>query len=460
MSLIPHQNLGDDFYDVVHPADFPETVLRYRNDRAAASISLESLSKQDWLKHFGRFEPLPNNLETPLALRYHGHQFRHYNADLGDGRGFLFAQLKAEDGRLLDLGTKGSGQTPWSRAGDGRLTLKGGVREILATEMLEALGVTTSKTLSIIETGEALTRSDEPSPTRSAVMVRLNHSHIRFGTFQYLAYHNRTDDIVRLIDHSVRYYFPHLQELEGDMRVMAFFGEVISRSARLAAEWLAAGFVHGVLNTDNMTITGESFDYGPWRFIPVVDPTFTAAYFDQNGLYAYGRQAEAVAWNLAQLGATLVGLVDEELLNAALKTYAAAYEQAVGAVFSNRFGVTGLNTEFVALFMQWMHETGAQFEQVFFDHYGGNQNGHNSPLKELYQKQDWQVIAKTLNQHQARPDARAHDYFDGQNPCTMLIEEVEAIWGPIAQDDDWTIFEDKLSTIASMRDALKKDRGA
>ncbi|MEE9329276.1 MAG: protein adenylyltransferase SelO family protein, partial [Parvularculaceae bacterium] len=266
MSLIPHQNLGDDFYDVVHPADFPETVLRYRNDRAAASISLESLSKQDWLKHFGRFEPLPNNLETPLALRYHGHQFRHYNADLGDGRGFLFAQLKAEDGRLLDLGTKGSGQTPWSRAGDGRLTLKGGVREILATEMLEALGVTTSKTLSIIETGEALTRSDEPSPTRSAVMVRLNHSHIRFGTFQYLAYHNRTDDIVRLIDHSVRYYFPHLQELEGDMRVMAFFGEVISRSARLAAEWLAAGFVHGVLNTDNMTITGESFDYGPWRF--------------------------------------------------------------------------------------------------------------------------------------------------------------------------------------------------
>ena len=460
MSLIPHQNLGDDFYDVVHPADFPETVLRYRNDRAAASIGLESLSKQDWLSHFGRFEPLPDNLETPLALRYHGHQFRHYNADLGDGRGFLFAQLKAVDGRLLDLGTKGSGQTPWSRAGDGRLTLKGGVREILATEMLEALGVTTSKTLSIIETGEALTRSDEPSPTRSAVMVRLNHSHIRFGTFQYLAYHNRTDDIVQLIDHSVRYYFPHLQELEGDMRVMAFFGEVISRSARLAAEWLAAGFVHGVLNTDNMTITGESFDYGPWRFIPVVDPTFTAAYFDQNGLYAYGRQAEAVAWNLAQLGATLVGLVDEELLNAALKTYAAAYEQAVGSVFSNRFGVTGLNTEFVALFMQWMHETGAPFEQVFFDHYGGNQTGDNSPLKELYQKQDWQVIAKTLNQHQTRPDARAHDYFDGQNPCTMLIEEVEAIWAPIAQDDDWTKFEKKLSAIEIMRDALKKDRGA
>ena len=120
-------------------ADFPETLLRWRNDRAAAEIGLETLDDAAWLRHFGRFEPLPGNLPEPLALRYHGHQFRVYNPDLGDGRGFLFAQMLDGDDRLIDLGTKGSGTTPWSRRGDGRLTLKGAVRELLATEMLEAL---------------------------------------------------------------------------------------------------------------------------------------------------------------------------------------------------------------------------------------------------------------------------------------------------------------------------------
>ena len=149
------REIADFIADPVAAADFPETVLRFRNDRAAASVGLERLSDQDWLRHFGRFAPLPDNLEQPLALRYHGHQFRVYNPEIGDGRGFLFAQMRDDRGRLMDLGTKGSGQTPHSRFGDGRLTLKGAVREILATEMLEALGVETSKTFSVIETGEA-----------------------------------------------------------------------------------------------------------------------------------------------------------------------------------------------------------------------------------------------------------------------------------------------------------------
>ena len=169
-----HAALGEGFFDPVRPADFPEARLRFRNDRWAARIGLDGLSDADWIRHFARFEPLPGSFPEPLALRYHGHQFRVYNPELGDGRGFLFAQARdLVDGRLLDLGTKGSGTTRWSRGGDGRLTLKGGVREILATEMLEALGVYTSKTFSLIETGEALTRGDEPSPTRSSVLVRL-----------------------------------------------------------------------------------------------------------------------------------------------------------------------------------------------------------------------------------------------------------------------------------------------
>ena len=183
-------------------ARFPDHVIRFRNDRWAQSIGLEDLNDEQWISHFGKFQPLKQNLDPPLALRYHGHQFRSYNPEIGDGRGFLFAQLRDHENRLMDLGTKGTGTTPWSRTGDGKLTLKGAVREILATEMLEALGVYTSKTLSVVETGEELSRDDEPSPTRSAAMTRLNHSHIRFGTFQRIAFEQNEELMHRqLVDY-------------------------------------------------------------------------------------------------------------------------------------------------------------------------------------------------------------------------------------------------------------------
>jgi len=165
-------DLGADYGDPVQAADFPQTILRLRNDRAAAEVGLETLSDAEWVAHFGRFEPLPGQ-PGPVAMRYHGHQFRVYNPDIGDGRGFLAAQMRevsgaqaasdsALPGRLLDLGTKGSGQTPWSRHADGRLTLKGGAREALAAAMLDSLGVPTCRILSLIETGEDLERHDEP----------------------------------------------------------------------------------------------------------------------------------------------------------------------------------------------------------------------------------------------------------------------------------------------------------
>jgi serine/tyrosine/threonine adenylyltransferase len=141
--------IADFIADPVKAADFPDHHLRWRHDAAAAEVGLADLTDEQWISHFGRFMPLRGSLPQPLALRYHGHQFRVYNPDIGDGRGFLFAQMRDERGRLMDLGTKGSGQTPYSRFGDGRLTLKGGVREILATEMLEALGVETSRTFSM-----------------------------------------------------------------------------------------------------------------------------------------------------------------------------------------------------------------------------------------------------------------------------------------------------------------------
>ena len=195
-------------------------------------MGLDGLTDDQWIAHFGRFEPLDGSLPRPLALRYHGHQFRHYNPDIGDGRGFLFAQLRDEADRLMDLGTKGTGRTPHSRSGDGRLTLKGGVREILATEMLEALGVPTSRTFSIIETGEALERNDEPSPTRGAAMVRLSHSHIRIGTFQRAAFHEDQQLLTRLTDYALTHLYG---ETPGDNPPAQLLGRVVERTADLAA---------------------------------------------------------------------------------------------------------------------------------------------------------------------------------------------------------------------------------
>lgn len=452
---------GAPFYDPVEPAAFPKHVLRYRNQRWAQQIGLGGLGDDAWIDYFGAFKPLPDNLKRPLAMRYHGHQFRSYNPDIGDGRGFLFAQLRDDQGRLLDLGTKGSGQTPYSRFGDGRLTLKGGVREILATEMLEALGVYTSKTFSLIETGEALARNDEPSPTRSAVMVRLSHSHVRFGAFQRLAYEQDDDAIVELIDYCVEHFYPDHKPLKDGVRVAAFFSNVIARSARLVAQWMAAGFVHGVLNTDNMNVTGESFDYGPWRFAPVADPNFTAAYFDQTGLYAFGRQAEAVAWNLAQLGGALSRVAPVEALNEALQTFSACYENAMADAFFSRLGLqrTGdRDFNFVADFLKWMTETGAPYEQVFFDWFCGRESAaraSQSPAAELYEQEKFASLrAALMDFAAAKPERLEYDYFKGQKPCTLLIDEVEAIWAPIAEKDDWSIFEAKLSEIEQLRLAL------
>lgn len=454
------QEDGAPFYDAVEAAAFPDHIVRYRNQRWATNVGLSGLSEAEWIAHFGRFEPLPDNLKKPLAIRYHGHQFRNYNPDIGDGRGFLFAQLRDNEGRLLDLGTKGSGKTPYSRFGDGRLTLKGGVREILATEMLEALGVYTSKTFSLIETGEELQRHDEPSPTRSAVMVRLSHSHVRFGAFQRLAFEKNEQALSALIDYCVAHFYPALEEETGAQKVVSFYENVVARTARLAAQWMAAGFVHGVLNTDNMNVTGESFDYGPWRFAPTADPHFTAAYFDESGLYAFGRQPEACAWNLAQLGGALSLLADAEALNAALQSFAGHYEQAMADAFFRRLGLArsgDKDFEFVGDLLQWMAETGPIYEQVFYDWFCGRESitrADASPVAEVYGQDKFSDLrARLVAMTPDRPERLASAYFAGGAPCTMLIDEVEAIWAAITDKDDWWLFDDKLTAVTEMRDA-------
>ena len=446
--------VADFLADPVEAADFPKTILRFRNDRAAEDVGLNSLSDDEWVHHFGRFAPLPGSLPQPLALRYHGHQFRVYNPDIGDGRGFLFAQMRDDKGRLMDFGTKGSGQTPYSRFGDGRLTLKGAVREILATEMLEALGVETSRTFSVIETGEELHRGDEPSPTRSAVLIRLSHGHIRIGSFQRLAALGEEDNLRRLTAYALRHYYNEDagDDPEAPARLVRL---VVERTAKLAASYMAAGFVHGVLNSDNINISGESFDYGPWRWTPTFDPKFTAAYFDEQGLYAFGRQAEAIHWDVVQLANSLLLIADRDALVEAIEGFAPAFRKAIVDRMLWRLGVERRNERediaVVTAMETALFASKVEIDRFYFDWAGGKLRPAADPAR--YENEYFQPLARSLESY--APSRRLdHPYWQSQHPCSMHIGEVEAIWAPIAESDDWSAFENKLIQIRQMREAM------
>lgn len=433
--------------DRVEAARFPSHTLRWRDQRHAASIGLAGLDDTAWLDHFGRFHPLDGNLPQPLALRYHGHQFRVYNPQLGDGRGFLFAQMRDWQGRLLDLGTKGSGTTPWSRQGDGRLTLKGAVREILATEMLEALGTNTSKTLSVVETGEHLHRGDEPSPTRSAVLTRLSHGHIRIGSFQRLMALEQDEHLAALVDYALAQYpgpaVPDGAPDAGNPAIILLH-QVVTRMADMAASYVASGFVHGVLNTDNMNITGESFDYGPWRWLPSWDAGFTAAYFDHAGLYAFGRQAEAIRWNCGQLAVALRPMAETAPLVAALERFEPLFQQRLAMRVLWRLGVESRGEEADAALLhatgKALTESGLSPDVFFHIHRGGREADG-----------DWGAL---LADHAPRPDALDHPLWAEGSAPTNHIDQVETLWAAIDLHDDWAPLHAHVAAIRELGQAL------
>jgi uncharacterized protein YdiU (UPF0061 family) len=451
--------LGDDYYDIVSPAQFPQQILRFRNDSLLPTLGLapETLEDGHFLEAFAEFKVV----RPFLALRYHGYQFGEYNAFLGDGRGFLYGQVRGVDGYLYDFGTKGSGRTPYSRHADGRLTLKGGVREVLAAEALHALGVTTSRCLSLVETGESLWRGDEPSPTRSSVMVRMSRSHIRFGTFERLRYINRPNLMQNLLDHVIEYYYPEV-ELGRD-RYLAFFTSLVERVAKLAAQWMAAGFCHGVLNTDNMSITGESFDYGPYAFIPSYNPNFTAAYFDYGGRYSYGNQPLICRLNLELLQVPLSMLIPLPDLEAILLNFEEIYQSHYLLLMSRRLGLEAQPLDEVkALIMKTIEvckETQVNYPQFFAtlaQQFNPSWRTDAGLILEniTLPSGDWQTWRKlyhqALNQLPSEEMSKVSKNLSRYNPQTALLRPlIETVWQAIAEEDNWQPFQDLVKTLQS-----------
>jgi uncharacterized protein YdiU (UPF0061 family) len=455
-NFIPIYELGPDFYDEVKGARFPRGILRYRNQNAARLVGLDKMSDEEWKEHFWAFKPLPDNIQTPLALRYHGHQFGSYNPDLGDGRGFLFAQF-VTDARVYDLGTKGSGQTPYSRSGDGRLTLKGAFREALCTELLESLGVNTSKTFSVFETGEQLVRNDEPSPTRAGVLFRLSHGHIRIGSFQRLQALQETENIKKLTQYCIKYYYPEIPAHDPEEEKAAlFFQGVVRRCAELVASYMMAGFVHGVLNTDNINISGESFDYGPYRFLPFYDPNFTAAYFDESGFYAFGRQPGSFLWNLERLARSMAFGYPQIPYREILESFGDYFNDEIRKRFLSRLNIQTDHPEnieeLLSRFFGLLEKQEIHFEQAFFDLFGGWNEDRlkKSPVYAKYlEAPDLKEILKKFTVKNAQK--LKHPYFERTKPQTLLIDEIEALWNPIAEEDDWEDFYRKIEDLRSFR---------
>ncbi|WP_071516541.1 YdiU family protein [Geitlerinema sp. PCC 9228] len=460
------ESLGDDYYDRVEAATFPVHILRFRNDDLLPWLGLSPsvVSDRDFIEAFGQFIG-----DRPfLALRYHGYQFGAYNSRLGDGRGFLYGQIRGTDGRLYDLGTKGSGTTPYSRHADGRLTLKGGVREVLAGEALHHLGVNTSRCLSLVETGEQLLRSDEPSPTRSCVMVRMSHSHIRFGTFERLHHMGRGDLVAKLLDHVIAEYYPHLQQYED--RYQQFYAELVQRTAKLAAQWMAAGFCHGVLNTDNMSITGESFDYGPYAFIETYNPRYIAAYFDYGGRYCFGNQPRACRFNLDMLQRPLSMAIPTADMEAGLAQFDDGFNDAYRRLMLRRLGFDqkqlpiDLANEMlqVTLDMLWETQVGYQefFRQLRYQFSpkwreaspqqiqtslepmfaGGNAAETMSTWCERYHH-----LLQFVSGEELEAIAERLKAYNREVP--LLRSRIEEVWEAIANEDNWEPFYQLLQQL-------------
>ncbi|HPT88542.1 MAG TPA: YdiU family protein [Bacillota bacterium] len=315
------------FYSIQNPVPVASPQLVIFNDALAETLGLnvQALRSQEGVEILAG-NRVPEGA-LPLAQAYAGHQFGHFTI-LGDGRALLLGEQLTPAGERFDIQLKGSGPTPYSRRGDGRAALVPMLREYIISEAMYALGIPTTRSLAVVATGEWVYRE---TPLPGAVLTRVAASHIRVGTFEYAAYRGSTEDLRALADFALRRHYP--EHLQAENRYLALFREVIKQQAQLIAKWQLVGFIHGVMNTDNMAISGETIDLGPCAFMDAYDPATVFSSIDVQGRYAYGNQPSMAEWNLARFAETLLPLLDQdegkalELAEAALSEFATEYRR-------------------------------------------------------------------------------------------------------------------------------------
>ena len=364
-----YARMPDRLYSSVAPTKAPEPKLIRVNRKLADQLGFDlSGLDDDALAEMFSGNRLPDGA-MPIAMAYSGHQFGHFNAQLGDGRAILMGEVIDRAGERRDIQLKGAGETPYSRNGDGRAALGPVLREYLVSEAMAALGVPTTRALAAVSTGEQVVRE---TLLPGAVFTRVAASHIRIGTFQYFAARGDAEALQALADHAIARHYPELAAR--DDRYLAFLTAVAGRQAELIAQWMSIGFIHGVMNTDNMTVSGETIDFGPCAFMDAYDPQKVFSSIDRRGRYAYAKQPAIGQWNLARLAEALLTLLDEdqdkavEAANAVLVEYGRRFQAAWLQRFRAKLGLTGeaeedldLVTDLLAL----MHGGEADFTVTF-----------------------------------------------------------------------------------------------
>ncbi|MEI8595709.1 protein adenylyltransferase SelO [Photobacterium sp. Hal280] len=283
----------------------------------------------------------------PLAMKYTGHQFGQYNPDLGDGRGLLMGEVITSKGKKWDIHLKGSGQTPYSRMGDGRAVLRSSIREYLASAAMKGLGIRTTHALAVLASDTPVYREKvEPGAT----LIRVAESHLRFGHFEYLFYTQQHAELKLLADYLIRHHFSDL--LSHATPYAAMFQRIVDLTATLIADWQAVGFAHGVMNTDNMSVLGLTFDYGPYGFLDDYQPGYICNHSDYSGRYAFNQQPSIALWNLSALGYAFTPLLDKEEIDTALHSYQSRLQQEYSIRMRNKLGIVERHEEDSALFSE------------------------------------------------------------------------------------------------------------
>ncbi|KAA1171325.1 YdiU family protein [Marinobacter salinexigens] len=398
--------LPDSFYTRVQPSPLSGARMACFNHDLAHEMGFSASSENDWTGVGAGCELLEGM--DPVAMKYTGHQFGVYNPELGDGRGLLLWETTSPDGRRWDWHLKGAGITPYSRFGDGRAVLRSTIREYLCSEAMHGLGIPTTRALFMVSATDPVRRE---SIETAAALVRVAQSHIRFGHFEFAAHHEGPEAVKTLLEHVIALHFPHLIELPEDERHQRWFEEVVERTARLVADWQAVGFCHGVMNSDNMSIIGDTFDYGPFAFLDDFDAGFICNHSDHEGRYAYNRQPQIGFTNCQYLANALLPIMDEDNIRKALRRYEITYNSRFRQNMRDKLGLAQEDDGDHSLIMEtfsMLHEHRIDYTRFFRGLSNLWTHGH-APIRDLFV--DRSVADAWLGRYEDRLklEERAHD---------------------------------------------------
>jgi uncharacterized protein YdiU (UPF0061 family) len=363
-------HLPEIFYTKLVPAPVPEPEMVILNTPLAIELGLDfseiSLDKQAVLFSGNQ---MPESAE-PFAQAYAGHQFGHFSI-LGDGRAIVWGEHITPTGQRFDLQFKGSGPTPYSRGGDGRAPLGPMLREYIISEAMQALNIPTTRSLAVVTHGEQVYRE---TTLPGAILTRVASSHIRVGTFQFAALKEDKETIQALLDYTIKRHYPEIKEKQN--KALSLLKAVIEKQAELITHWMRVGFIHGVMNTDNMALSGETIDYGPCAFMDTYDPGTVFSSIDHTGRYAYANQPAITQWNLARLAETLLPLINEnvekarDLAEEAINGFGVVYKEKSLSMLRAKVGLFGEQPEdekLITDLLDWMHQKGADYTNTFLD---------------------------------------------------------------------------------------------